>query len=269
MATTRSARPRSRRRPGSRSARSIATSTTSTRSTSRSCARTMVAAYRETIDRLTPEHFIGRARHETISEAVAILFDHVLAGRSSRAASWRCRCAIPGRRAPPRVRAAGDVSGSPPDRSDHAARARVRSRGVRIRAVRRAMQMRVRPRRCTSCRRRSIANAPARRSPRSSSARCFPGSQRVSVRPRSARRWQRSARLPDVRRCANPGSPRCYRAVSCSSVKMTARSRRAPCPCCGSMRSFVDERDRAVDLAAHGSDVDRGSVRARPVDTQQ
>jgi AcrR family transcriptional regulator len=40
--------------------------------------RMMVAAYNETIDRLTPEQFIGRARHETISEACSILFDHVL-----------------------------------------------------------------------------------------------------------------------------------------------------------------------------------------------
>ena len=41
--------------------------------------RKMVAAYSETIERLTPEHFVGRARHETISEACAILFEHVLA----------------------------------------------------------------------------------------------------------------------------------------------------------------------------------------------
>ena len=40
--------------------------------------RMMVAAYNETIDRLKPEHFVGRARHETISEACSILFDHVL-----------------------------------------------------------------------------------------------------------------------------------------------------------------------------------------------
>ena len=40
--------------------------------------RTMVGAYNETIDRLTPEHFVGKARHETISDAVSILFDHVL-----------------------------------------------------------------------------------------------------------------------------------------------------------------------------------------------
>ena len=41
--------------------------------------RTLVAAYRETIANLGPERFIGRARHETISETIAILFDHVLA----------------------------------------------------------------------------------------------------------------------------------------------------------------------------------------------
>jgi AcrR family transcriptional regulator len=40
--------------------------------------RTMVAAYRETIASLGPERFVGRARHETISETIAILFDHVL-----------------------------------------------------------------------------------------------------------------------------------------------------------------------------------------------
>ncbi len=41
--------------------------------------RSMVSAYRETIDRLTPERFVGRARRETIAEACSILFDHVLA----------------------------------------------------------------------------------------------------------------------------------------------------------------------------------------------
>jgi len=40
--------------------------------------RTMVAAYRETIAHLGPARFIGRARHETISETIAILFDHVM-----------------------------------------------------------------------------------------------------------------------------------------------------------------------------------------------
>jgi AcrR family transcriptional regulator len=41
--------------------------------------RSMVSAYNETIDRLTPELFVGLARHETISHACSILFDHVLA----------------------------------------------------------------------------------------------------------------------------------------------------------------------------------------------
>ena len=40
--------------------------------------RTMVAAYASTIEGLTPARFVGRARHETIAETVAILFDHVL-----------------------------------------------------------------------------------------------------------------------------------------------------------------------------------------------
>lgn len=40
--------------------------------------QTIVAAYEQTIERLTPELFVGRARHETISGAVALLFDHVL-----------------------------------------------------------------------------------------------------------------------------------------------------------------------------------------------
>jgi AcrR family transcriptional regulator len=40
--------------------------------------RTMVAAYRGTIEGLGPERFVGLARHETISETIAILFDHVL-----------------------------------------------------------------------------------------------------------------------------------------------------------------------------------------------
>ena len=39
---------------------------------------TMVAAYSQTLERLTPDRFVGRARHETISEAVGLLFDHVL-----------------------------------------------------------------------------------------------------------------------------------------------------------------------------------------------
>lgn len=40
--------------------------------------RTMVTAYAETIEGLTPARFVGRARHETIAETVALLFDHVL-----------------------------------------------------------------------------------------------------------------------------------------------------------------------------------------------
>jgi AcrR family transcriptional regulator len=40
--------------------------------------RNMVEAYAATIERLTPERFAGRARHETISETVAVLFAHVL-----------------------------------------------------------------------------------------------------------------------------------------------------------------------------------------------
>src|SRR6185503_3465171 len=40
--------------------------------------RTMVAAHNETIDNLTPERFIGKARHETIAEACRLLFSHVV-----------------------------------------------------------------------------------------------------------------------------------------------------------------------------------------------
>jgi AcrR family transcriptional regulator len=40
--------------------------------------RTMAAAYTETIDRLTPDQFVGKARHETISAGCSILFEHVL-----------------------------------------------------------------------------------------------------------------------------------------------------------------------------------------------
>src|SRR2546421_11565271 len=40
--------------------------------------RTMVTAYQETVERLTPERFVGKARYETISEAVGLLFAHVL-----------------------------------------------------------------------------------------------------------------------------------------------------------------------------------------------
>ena len=41
--------------------------------------RNMLAAYSATLERLGPERFVGRARHETISETVAVLFEHVLA----------------------------------------------------------------------------------------------------------------------------------------------------------------------------------------------
>lgn len=40
--------------------------------------RTMVSAYRETIEGLGPDKFAGRARHETIGTTIAVLFDHVL-----------------------------------------------------------------------------------------------------------------------------------------------------------------------------------------------
>jgi AcrR family transcriptional regulator len=40
--------------------------------------RTMVAAYNETIYNLTPDRFVGKARHETIDEACRLLFQHVL-----------------------------------------------------------------------------------------------------------------------------------------------------------------------------------------------
>src|SRR5262245_40238597 len=40
--------------------------------------RTMAAAHTGTIATLGPERFVGRARHETISETIAILFDHVI-----------------------------------------------------------------------------------------------------------------------------------------------------------------------------------------------
>ena len=41
--------------------------------------RDLATAYRDTIERLTPDHFVGKARHETISAGIAILFGHVLA----------------------------------------------------------------------------------------------------------------------------------------------------------------------------------------------
>ncbi len=40
--------------------------------------RMMVGAYAETIEGLTPSRFVGLARRETISETVALLFEHVL-----------------------------------------------------------------------------------------------------------------------------------------------------------------------------------------------
>ena len=41
--------------------------------------RDLATAYRDTIERLTPDHFVGKARHETISAGIGILFEHVLA----------------------------------------------------------------------------------------------------------------------------------------------------------------------------------------------
>jgi len=41
--------------------------------------RTIGAMYAETVERLTPEHFVSRTRHDTIREAVRLLFEHVLA----------------------------------------------------------------------------------------------------------------------------------------------------------------------------------------------
>jgi AcrR family transcriptional regulator len=40
--------------------------------------RTLVAAYNATIRNLTPDRFVGKARHETIDEAVRLLFAQVL-----------------------------------------------------------------------------------------------------------------------------------------------------------------------------------------------
>ncbi|HEY5937574.1 MAG TPA: TetR/AcrR family transcriptional regulator [Kofleriaceae bacterium] len=40
--------------------------------------RTMISAYSETIESLGPERFVGLARHETIRETIAILFENVL-----------------------------------------------------------------------------------------------------------------------------------------------------------------------------------------------
>jgi AcrR family transcriptional regulator len=41
--------------------------------------RNMAEAYAATLEGLGPERFAGRARHETIRETVAVLFEHVLA----------------------------------------------------------------------------------------------------------------------------------------------------------------------------------------------
>ncbi len=41
--------------------------------------RNITEAYTATIAGLGPERFVGRARHETISETIAVLFQHVLA----------------------------------------------------------------------------------------------------------------------------------------------------------------------------------------------
>ena len=41
--------------------------------------RNMAESYSATIEGLGPERFVGRARHETISETIAVLFQHVLA----------------------------------------------------------------------------------------------------------------------------------------------------------------------------------------------
>lgn len=40
--------------------------------------RMMAAAYHESIEELGPERFVGRARHETIHDTIAVVFDHVL-----------------------------------------------------------------------------------------------------------------------------------------------------------------------------------------------
>jgi AcrR family transcriptional regulator len=40
--------------------------------------RNTKAAYNATIERLTPEQFVGKARHETIAAGCSILFEHVL-----------------------------------------------------------------------------------------------------------------------------------------------------------------------------------------------
>ena len=40
--------------------------------------RTMVSAYRDTIEGLGPDKFVRRARHETIATTIDVLFEHVL-----------------------------------------------------------------------------------------------------------------------------------------------------------------------------------------------
>jgi AcrR family transcriptional regulator len=40
--------------------------------------RMMLQAYAETIEHLTPQRFVGKARHETIAETIDMLFRHVL-----------------------------------------------------------------------------------------------------------------------------------------------------------------------------------------------
>jgi AcrR family transcriptional regulator len=40
--------------------------------------RAFAAAYAATLERLTPQRFAGRARHETIAATVALLFEHIL-----------------------------------------------------------------------------------------------------------------------------------------------------------------------------------------------
>jgi AcrR family transcriptional regulator len=40
--------------------------------------RMMLTAYADTIEHLTPQRFVGKARHETIAETIDVLFDHVL-----------------------------------------------------------------------------------------------------------------------------------------------------------------------------------------------
>jgi AcrR family transcriptional regulator len=41
------------------------------------CRRNLAAGYHRILERLTPEHFVGKARHTTIAEAIDILLEHV------------------------------------------------------------------------------------------------------------------------------------------------------------------------------------------------